>query len=49
MPTGGTHGARLIDAVIYRGQLSAWSQLSPDDDSSDHRPFLTHFTWTGVR
>ena len=49
MPAGGTHGSRLIDAVIYRGQLSAWSQLAPDDDSSDHRPFLTHFTWMGVR
>lgn len=38
---GGTHGKRIIDATIIRGDFSVVgsAKLGRDDNSSDHRPY----------
>lgn len=39
---GGTHGRRIIDGTLLRGQLKVIgsAELYPDDPSSDHRPYI---------
>lgn len=41
-PAGGTHGDRIIDATIKKGKISIVQEarLLPDDESSDHRPYI---------
>lgn len=46
---GGTHGRRLIDGVVASRRLLGWSTpwcwLTPDDRSSDHRPYVHTVRW----
>jgi hypothetical protein len=44
MPSGGTHGKRLIDAT-WATRNANKSRLLKDDDSSDHRPYGDAFKW----
>ena len=44
MPSGGTHGKRLIDATWATVKPYA-ARLLKDDDSSDHRPYGDAFKW----
>lgn len=40
--TASTHGRRLIDALLIKGRvkIKAAARRLPDDDSSDHKPFI---------
>lgn len=49
LPTGGTHGNRVIDATLIRKnkklKLLSSAKLFEDDNSSDHRPYIEKFIW----
>jgi len=44
MPSGGTHGGRLIDATYSTGKITK-AKLLMDDSSSDHRPYGCAIVW----
>lgn len=39
-PGPGTHGSRVIDATLTNLNIVGPATLLPDDDSSDHRPYI---------
>lgn len=47
-PKDGTHNARIIDATLYKGNIRVFEEarLLPDDDSSDHRPYINSFRFS---
>lgn len=46
-PIAGTHGQRIIDWIVFKGQLKIYkrARLMVDDDSSDHRPLIVALVW----
>lgn len=45
---GGTHGNRIIDGTLLRGNLAVkkpGAELYKDDASSDHRPYIETLSW----